>query len=175
MTSKDKLFLFASGVVFIAHLSLSNTANASTCKPQEKMTNEQWYNVSKGYYAAYDHGYGLTLAAIIIQESQGGLYRVNPESKDYGLTQINIKTAINRLGYKDTPFMRSVAASKIVFDDDLAIALAIEELLYWDDRRDGQWNHVVASYNSGNNMSKGLKYYYPRVAKLVGKLKGCFK
>jgi len=175
MLIKDKILIGASVVVLMGHLFLTNTANASTCEPQEKMTNQQWYNVSKGYYAALDHGYGLTLAAIIIKESQGGLYRVNPESKDFGLTQINIKTAISRLGYKDTPFMRSVAASKIVFDDDLAIALAIEELLYWESRRGGQWSHVVASYNSGNNMRKGLKNYYPRVAKLVEQLKGCFK
>ncbi|MDX1532785.1 MAG: transglycosylase SLT domain-containing protein [Nitrosopumilaceae archaeon] len=144
------------------------------CEIQQSMTNEQWYNVAKGYYAAEPHGYGLTLAAIIINESQAGLYRVNPESKDYGLTQISIKTAIDRMGYNDTPFMRSVVASRLVFDDELAIELAIEELLYWDGRRNGEWKYVVASYNSGNDPSNGLKYYYPKIARTVHQLKYCF-
>lgn len=164
---------FVMGFILIA-VSLNTNAHHA-CDIQHKLSNDQWYNVSKGYYAAQPHGYGLTLAAIIINESQAGLYKVNPESKDYGLTHINIKTAVVRLGYKDTPFMRSVVASKVVFDDDLAIALAIEELLYWDKRREGVWKHVVSSYNSGNNMSKGIKYYYPKVAKTVNQLRGCFE
>lgn len=174
LTNRDYIVL--SILIFVIHLGFSMNAEADHgCDYQHTMTNTQWYNVTKGYYAGEEHDYGLTLAAIIIRESQGGLYRVNPESKDYGLTQINIKTAIARLGYEDTPFMRSVAASKIVFDDDLAIALAIEELLYWDKRRLGNWSHVVASYNSGVNMTKGLRDYYPKIAKLINELRGCFK
>lgn len=168
--------LYAS-ILWVCLAFSSSDANASElveCEIRNTMNAEQWYNVRKGYDAASEHDYGLTLAAIIIQESQGGLYRVNPESKDYGLTQINIKTAVSRLGYKDTPFMRSVAASKIVFDDDLAIALAIEELLYWDKRRAGNWSQVVSSYNSGNNMTNGMRNYYPKIAKTVNELKGCF-
>lgn len=145
------------------------------CDIQHTMSNEQWYNISKGYYAAEEFDYGLTLAAIIINESQGGLYRVNPESKDYGLTHINVKTAVNRMGYNDTPFMRSVAASKLVFDDDLAIALAIEELLYWDGRRNGDWKLVVASYNDGGIIGDNGWNYYNKTSKTVQQLKGCFK
>jgi hypothetical protein len=171
--ANDKWYLSLAVVIGIMYLFHANDANS--CELQESMTNEQWYNVSKGYYAAKDVGYGFTLAAIIIRESQGGLYRVNPNSLDYGLTHINVKTAVNRMGYKDTPFMRSVAASKIVFDDDLAIALAIEELLYWHGRRGGEWKHVVASYNSGNNMKNGLRDYYPKISKTVNELKGCFE
>lgn len=173
LSSNDKWYITLSVFIFI--LFLFYTKDTYACEIQNNMTNEQWYNVSKGYYAAKDAGYGLTLAAIIVTESQGGLYRVNPNSLDYGLTHINVKTAINRLGYKDTPFMRSVAASKIVFDDDLAIAIAIEELLYWHGRRNGQWRQVVASYNSGNNMTNGLREYYPKISKTVNKLKGCFE
>lgn len=161
--------------VFVIGMSLSFLVNAYECQYQKSMDNEQWYNVSKGYFAAQPHGYGLTLAAIIIKETQGGLYRVNPESKDYGLTQINIKTAVDRLGYEDTPFMRSVAASKIVFDDDLAIALAIEELLYWDKRRGGDWKTVVASYNDGTIIGSDGWNYYRQVAEIVQQLKRCFK
>lgn len=174
LNKKDRIFIALSIIIFLLFLAGETRANHNGCEIQHQMTNEQWYNVSKGYYAAEPHNYGLTLAAIIIRESQGGLYRVNPESKDYGLTQINIKTAIVRMGYKDTPFMRSVAASKIVFDDDLAIALAIEELLYWHNRRNGNWKHVVSSYNSGNDMTKGLRHYYPKIAKTVEKIKPCF-
>jgi hypothetical protein len=155
-------------------LMFFTTVVHATCQMQQEMTNEQWYNISKGYYAAQPYDYGLTVAAIIAHESLGGLYKVNPESKDYGLTHINVKTAVNRLGYDDTPFMRSVVASKLVFDDDLAIDLAIEELLYWDGRRDGNWAEVVASYNDGTVIEERGRRYYRIISSVVKKLKGCF-
>lgn len=161
-------------LIIVLLIGANKASAAHSCSIQHNLTTDQWYNIAKGYYAAEPHDYGLTLAAIILRESQGGLYRVNPESKDYGLTHINVKTAISRLGYKDTPFMRSVAASKIVADDDLAIDLAIEELLYWHDRRNGNWKLVVASYNSGNDPTNGLRDYYPKIASTVQSLKNCF-
>lgn len=161
--------------ILIPLISNASSIKTEQCPIRSQFSDQQWGIIEKGYNAANEFDYGLTLAAIIIEESDGGLWRVNPDSRDFGVTQINIKTGVIRLGYKNTSWNRSVVASKLVADDDLAISVAVEEILFWHEQHNGYWKHVVASYNKGYNVERGMEVYYPKIAPLVNELKkGCF-
>lgn len=118
--------------------------NAST------LSSEQRKYITKCYKSGLPHDLANTLAGICYVESKGGLYKVNPLSGDYGLTQIHIKTALTRLKLNNTWHNRNKVATLLVTDDSLALALAIAELLYWRDTRSRtDWYHMVSSYNQG--------------------------
>lgn len=131
------------------------------------LTNKQikLLNLCYAYGVEYDLGY--TLMGICYTESKGGLFKINPLSGDYGVTQINLHTALARLDLPNTWRNRNLTATRLVENDYLAIDLALKELLYWRDIRGNDWTHTVLRYNQGNTItdlsyvrivSKNIKY-----------------
>lgn len=63
--------------------------------------------------------------AIAIKESKLGEYMINLDTKDFGLYQINIKSALNRSNMKDTAWNRNILASKLVSDFNFATKMQL--------------------------------------------------
>lgn len=113
---------------------------------------------------------GNTLAGICYIESKGGIYKINATTQDYGITGINIKSALRRLQQKNTWHNRNVVATKLVENDELALSLSILELLYWRDKRGRTyWASMVESYNKGNKHNNFN--YANKIAKAIKYLK----
>lgn len=111
-----------------------------------------------------------SIKAIAKVESDFGKYKINIMDKPYGscgLTHINLKTYMDRHKIKKTNFNINKACSDLVNNDELAIANAIEELLYWKEQickgktcTKMQWMYVYSAYNAGWNYrgKAGLAY-----------------
>ena len=67
---------------------------------------------------------------------------VNLDTKDFGLYQINLKSALNRNNMKDTTWNRNVLASKLVSDFNFATKNAIDELAYWQKFHKNNWSKI---------------------------------
>ena len=116
---------------------------------------------------------GLTLPAIAMAESNLGLYRLNIDSRDIGLMQINYKTGANILGVTNH-YKKIELYQKLIYDDDLNVTLAIKVLKHFEGKG---WKNMVISYNIGNNTSPSYKLrgdsYYKKVSNNLKVLKRC--
>lgn len=116
----------------------------------QALTSEQKKNCTKAYKAGKPYSLGTTMAAIAYVESSCGIYKIGP-TNDYGIMQINIKTALSRLKLEDTPANRKEASKHLIKNDKLSFNLAIRELVYWKITRNRTlWIDYVSSYNQGN-------------------------
>lgn len=110
-----------------------------------------------------------TIRTIIKMESEDGKYLVNLTSGDCGITHINIDTYMNRHKIKNTPFNRNKACMELINNPPLAIANAVEELLYWQEVHCRKvcskvgYKNVIKSYNAGwNYNSKKAEQYWSK-------------
>lgn len=106
-------------------------------------------------------GLNYTLTAIAWQESNFGKYKVGKWSPDYGVFQINLKTYKSR--YKDEIKVYKLQDRHIKkwLTDNYTIGFiaAVDEILFWKEVHDGNWNKIWASYNDGTRIGyKGKKY-----------------
>jgi hypothetical protein len=131
--------------------------------PLLAMTPKQIANIQRCYEAGYPYGFGKTMAAICYHESRAGLYKINAASGDYGLTQINIKTALTRLDRKNNWHNVQRTITELVENDELAITLAVQELSYWRHKRGRTWKAAVNSYNQGTHFDNWD--YYKKIVK----------
>lgn len=116
----------------------------------QALTTEQKQNCANAYKVGKPYSLGTTMAAIAYVESSCGMYKVGP-TNDYGIMQINIKTALSRLKLEDTPANRKEASKHLIKNDKLSFNLAIRELVYWKITRNRTlWIDYVSSYNQGN-------------------------
>lgn len=113
------------------------------------------------------------IRAIIKIESNNGAYPINLQDPACGVTHIHLKTFFRRHGLKDTPFNRNKWCSLLVQNNDLAIANAIEELVFWQKQfcRNGkcsatQHKNMIKAYNAGwNYKSTKAEEYYKKFEK----------
>lgn len=133
-------------ILVYACIGIAET-HADECAPLFSITDEQWQVLQLAYDTGAPYNLGNTMAAIAWTESTAGKYRVNPESKDYGVMQNNIKTASIRRGVEGYYPIRALM-TELVVNDQLSIDLALEELLYWDQHTDS-WASMVSAYNNG--------------------------
>jgi hypothetical protein len=111
-----------------------------------------------------------TLAGIVVVESSAGKYKVNPTTEDYGVSGINIKSVLSRMGVPDTYLNRSRYATYLVTEDRFAIRAALAELIYWRDSRNRKsWYRMVGSYNQGHYLRNNT--YAVKVANAIKLLK----
>lgn len=130
---------------------------------------DQYWCVRKAFEFGKQYDLGHTLAGIVWQESKCK-YRMNVDSGDYGITHVNIHSLLRRLGKPNNHYTRSEYASHLVANDIFAMQTAVAELLYWKlDRNRVGWEHMVNSYNEGNNVEHGV--YASKVRKAIQFLK----
>lgn len=156
--------------MFIIFLFVSSIfANGFDLK---NLTQEQKETLKEIKQKGDEYGLGYTLMAIAIKESKLGKYMINLDTKDFGIYQINLKTALNRNNLKDTVWNRNFLASKLVSDFDFATKNAIDELAYWKKVHKNNWAKVWGSYNAGFKYnSKQGKEYSKHIASIIQELK----
>lgn len=138
----------------------------------KNLTQEQKETLKEIKQKGDAYGLGYTLMAIAIKESKLGEYMINLDTKDFGIYQINLKTALNRNNLKDTVWNRNFLASKLVSDFDFATKNAIDELAYWQKVHKNNWAKVWGSYNAGFKYnSKQGKEYSKHIASIIQELK----
>lgn len=132
--------------------------------PINKCVNVDKFSDSQKEIIAYAYNYGkkyklgFTLAAIAWHESCAGEYRMNFADPSAGIYHALIPGVIKRYQIlKDTGFNRNVIGELLIRDDEFASKVAIDELLYWDKVREGNWKEIIKSYNKGYSWEKSAK------------------
>lgn len=166
-------------------LSIISTSSFS-CEFKRNFDDEQWFNIRNAFYRGMGDDLSWSLSAIIIIESSAGKRLINEATHDYGIMQINIKTAKVRLarwaksgrdfGKYDITNDNDVK-QLLVSDSLISTTLALEELNFWKSKRNGDWNKVYASYNGGYYINKKhqpiAEKYSKKVISTIKKLKLC--
>ena len=144
---------------------MSFYANASC-----DLTPEQDRILRFAYAYGSPHDYGYTMVAIAMEESNLGEWKINLSDPSAGTWHTTIDKAVDKLGWKHTPFNYNRAAQKLIDDEYFAAAIALETLLWWDKVREGDWRKTVGSYNGGWKMNND---YVNRIAGHIRKIKDC--
>lgn len=138
-------------IIFIL-LLLSNFTFSGAFVYDEAFLN----NLSKKLAKPFD--FEQTIRTIIKIESNDGKYLVNLADPSCGLTHININTYLKRHNIKDTSFNRNKSCQDLINNPQLAIANALEELLFWKEQHCSpygctkkEFQKVIKSYNAGWN------------------------
>lgn len=125
----------------------------------------------------YDLSY--TLRAIVEVESSGGKYKINLQDPSCGVTMIHLKFFLKRHNIRPTNFNLNKGCQVLVDNDELAIAEAVDILMFWKDKfcykwgcTSKQWDKVWAAYNGGYNYnSKKAREYAKKIRKTILKIK----
>lgn len=160
-----KIRLFLLVLLFVSNI-FADEIDVKNLTQQQKETLKEIKKEGDTY------GLGYTLMAIAIKESKLGEYMVNLDTKDFGLYQINLKSALNRNNMKDTTWNRNFLASKLVSDFNFATKNAIDELAYWQKFHKNDWAKIWGSYNAGFKFdSKEARAYSKDIALIIEKLR----
>ena len=125
------------------------------------------------YHQGQDLDLGYTLSSIALVESSAGKYRINPYSRDFGLYQVNIKTAVNVMGVTNY-YKKLGLAEKLIYQDILSSYIALDVLQYFYKYHKGDWKKMVQSYNEGFKIdTKKSLSYLDKVSEEVVMLKRC--
>ncbi|RDU58147.1 hypothetical protein [Helicobacter sp. MIT 99-5507] len=148
---------------FIALLLLINyyiyATPVNKCISIDKFSDDQKEIVAYAYNYGKKYNLGFTLAAIAWHESCAGEYRMNFADPSAGIYHALIPGVIKRYQMlKDTGFNRNVIGELLIRDDEFASKVAIDELLFWDKVRNGNWKDIIKSYNKGYLWEKSDKY-----------------
>lgn len=124
-------------------------------------TDEQLSLLHLAYITGQPHDLGLTLAAIVKQESFVGDYVVRVNSKDgkygsYGISQINLETAMYFEGVTNSWEARAEIVPKLMIDDVYSLELS---LIKFNSVSHLSWKDQVRSYNGGVRNKRTLEYY----------------
>lgn len=139
-------------LVCVANLAANPT---NKCGSVYDFTNDQKEIIAYAYNYGKKYGLGYTLAAIAWHESCAGEYRMNFADPSAGLYHALIPGVLRRYQMlKDNGFNRNVIGEMLVRDDEFASKVAIDELLYWDKVRNGNWKDMIKSYNKGFSWEK---------------------
>lgn len=149
-------------------------------------TQEQEDALKLAYSVGYEDDLGLTLAAIVVQESFVGPYiiRENPNDysthtrKDgstftirgsYGLSHILLSTGMWLENYTSVWKARGELVPRLVEDDEYALKVALKKL-HSVRKPDQDWRTLVARYNGSG---KAARKYADNIAKHVTMFKKC--
>lgn len=129
------------------------------CVNIDKFSDDQKEIIAYAYNYGKKYDLGFTLAAIAWHESCAGEYRMNFADPSAGIYHALIPIVIKRYQMlKDTGFNRNVIGELLIRDDEFASKVAIDELLFWDKVRNGNWKDIIKSYNKGYLWEKSNKY-----------------
>ena len=141
-----------------------------SCVFINQLTPYQAEVANKAYWAGMPYDLGKTAVAVAWVESKLGLYKVR-----WGSSKFDRSFGImHTVAYWKTKgldsFQKGRWIQSMIADDELSIAVGVQDVLYWQGRAKGNWFKGVGMYNGGNkpNMS-----YARDVTKLVRSLKNC--
>lgn len=147
------------------------------CDEWDALTASQKDRVEFSYRKGQPHDLGFTLAAIALNESSAGKYRVVFRTRDFGLYHLNAKTVEDM--HPDLGYYKMIALQQdLIYNDDKAADLAIKVLQHFQGSFDS-WKKVVKSYNRGYRWLKEpeqaliAEAYYSKIASTVRMLRTC--
>ncbi len=156
-----KVFAWVNVILLCA--ALSHAAYGNDCSEWNSLSAEQQYRLEYAYNYGKPYDKQWTMASLALHESNGGRYRINIKSKDFGLFQINEKNIFNILGVTSY-WKKQEMITKVVMDDALGAYLALDVLQHFEKVHKGNWKKMIMSYNIGNkkdykSLKKGVDYY----------------
>lgn len=166
------------GLAFILASSFVQSTHAATCERYDSLSAKQKHNLQRAYLYGAPDNLGYTLAAIALQESNAGQWRVSFRTNDYGLMQINVTTAVNTMGV--TNYYRQMELiERIIHDDSLSLTIALSVLDHFRQGRqmtNDVWREMVMRYNVGWRSTNGRgEKYLQSVSHYVNLLQQCTK
>lgn len=143
-------------IIAVYNILLSNPV--SKCIGINQFNEAQKEIIAYSFNYGEKYGLGLVLAAIAWHESCAGEYRMNFADPSAGIYHALIPNVIKRYNMlKNTAFNRNVIGEILIRDDEFASKVAIDELLYWKNVRNGNLKNMIKSYNKGFSWEKGAK------------------
>lgn len=135
-------------------------------------TETQWATIENAFFRASEHGYGWTMAGIVIQESFVGPYIVKVFGEDgkygsYGITHVQLTTAMWLEREDNVWRAKQDIAERLILDDDYAVDLAIKKL---NKVKRPKWRDTWAKYNG---KGKASYIYSDNIASHIKNLKEC--
>ncbi|WP_095298575.1 hypothetical protein [Helicobacter sp. 12S02232-10] len=128
------------------------------CVDPKNFNERQKQVILYAYNYGAPKGLGYTMAAIAWKESCAGEYMVNFSDPSAGIYHAHIPGVIKKYGkYKDTSFIRNLVGELLMRDSEFASKVALDTLLYWQKRRDGNYKDMVKSYNKGFSWEKNKR------------------
>jgi hypothetical protein len=163
----------ARAMTFAIAYGLTPAAEAASCEEFDRLSTKQTVVLYESYMRGVQHDLGYTLAAIAFHESSAGLFRMNYKSKDFGVFQINIKTAASIEGVTNY-FAKTKLAERLLYDDAYNASLAVNVLESFKKQHKGSWKEAVKSYNQGNKWKRSSdsnKIAEKYLASIINKIK----
>lgn len=162
-------------VVFILSypgLAIAETKDSFVC---ESLTGKQITVLADAYMYGEPYDLSHSLMGIAWQESLAGKWKIQQHgSASFGTYHINIKTAMKRLGKKNSNFASNMVAQQLVEDDRLSASLAVQELEFWKRVHKGDWKRIWASYNNGYRWKhKSSLQYSENIGGIIKKVNRC--
>ena len=118
-------------------------------KQLERLTPVQRERLQYIYARCARYDLSKTCAAIAWEESMFGVYKVIPDTGDYGVMGINLKWYMIDNGYnRHNRYLKSRLATKLACNDDYSIMYAIAKLEKLKSKYK-TWKEVWAHYNGG--------------------------
>jgi len=158
-------------------LIFSGMSMAKDCSKWYDLSDEQRYRLQWAYSYGKQYDLGWSMSSIAWHESKAGVYKVNSNSQDYGIFQVNITTASDILGVSGY-WNKQALITRMVVDDEFNAYLALHVLQHFQKTRKS-WKSVIRSYNEGNKWlrdeksSKKSLDYYQKIRNNVVTLRQC--
>ncbi|PAF53725.1 hypothetical protein BKH42_04295 [Helicobacter sp. 13S00482-2] len=164
--------------------TLLASASIPLDKIQAKCGDPKDFNTKQKKVILYAYNYGstkglgYTMAAIAWQESCAGEYMVNFSDPSAGIYHAHIPGVIKKYTkYKDVSFVRNFIGELLMRDNEFASKVALENLLFWQKNRKGNYKEIIKSYNKGfsweknKSKNKSAEAYYQDIRMKVLKLR----
>lgn len=160
-------------VIMVVLLTVSWCTRAEAHEPCREFTDEQQWLLDAAYAMGEPHGWGYTLAAMTWQESFLGdrVYREKLDDGDYGsygVTHVQLSTAIEILGWEHTDNNRANIKRILVECDTCAMDLSLAYVMGHIERLG--WRDGIARYNGSG---EGAERHSRRVVAKVRELERC--
>lgn len=148
------------------------------CDSPDNFNENQNQTILDAYSYGKESGFGFILAAIAWQESCAGEYLINFSDPSAGVFHAHIPLVIKQYTkLKDTGFNRNLIGKILIQDKNLALKIALDQLLFWNQKYSGDEQKIIKSYNKGTswisnqNSNKLAQKYYDNIAYKIQILK----
>ena len=147
------------------------------CDDPNNFTPKQKEVLLDAYRYAQKMGFGYILSAIAWQESCAGEYLVNFSDPSAGIFHAHIPVVIRQYTtLKNNAFNRNLIGQLLLQDSAFASKVALDQLLFWNQKYNGNKQKIIKSYNKGTRWLKSPPHdamaqkYYEEVMEKIQKL-----
>ncbi len=149
----------------------------SQCDHPNRFNSKQKEILLDAYIFGEKQGFGYILSAIAWQESCAGEYLVNFADPSAGIFHAHIPLVIKQYTkLQDNSFNRNIIGQLLLKDHDFALKVALDQLLFWEKKYQGNQEKIIKSYNKGTSWIKNensnllAQRYYQEIQDKIQKL-----